>query len=48
MTIDYRPSDCHAKASNGELSIANGGAALYKQYINDIAAWITSKLGRNV
>ncbi|CAE7234305.1 unnamed protein product [Rhizoctonia solani] len=31
----------YAKASNGELSSANGGEALYKQYIDDIAAWIT-------
>jgi len=28
--------DCAAKASNGELSIANGGVALYKGYVDSI------------
>jgi len=37
-------SDCHAKASNGELTLANGGEALYKKYISDIAAIIKSML----
>lgn len=30
--------DCAAAASNGELSIANGGAALYRGYIDSIRA----------
>jgi len=41
VIYDLPDRDCHAKASNGELSIANGGAALYKQYIDGISAWIT-------
>jgi len=40
VVYDLPDRDCHAKASNGELSSANGGEALYKQYIDDIAAWI--------
>jgi cellulose 1,4-beta-cellobiosidase len=28
--------DCNAKASNGELSIANNGKAKYKEYIDAI------------
>lgn len=43
VVYDLPDRDCHAKASNGELSSANGGEALYKQYIDDIAAWIVSK-----
>jgi cellulose 1,4-beta-cellobiosidase len=34
--------DCAAFASNGELSIANGGEALYKQYIDDIKTAISA------
>ncbi|KAF8610091.1 cellobiohydrolase [Ceratobasidium sp. AG-I] len=41
VVYDLPERDCHALASNGELTIANGGEALYKQYIDDIAAWIT-------
>ncbi|KAG8733431.1 Beta-glucosidase cel3A [Ceratobasidium sp. 423] len=41
VVYDLPDRDCHAKASNGELTSANGGEALYKQYIDDIAAWIT-------
>jgi len=41
VVYDLPDRDCHAKASNGELSSANGGEALYKQYIDDIAAWIS-------
>ncbi|KAG8745609.1 Beta-glucosidase cel3A [Ceratobasidium sp. 414] len=41
VIYDLPDRDCHAKASNGELSIANGGAALYKQYINGISAAIS-------
>ncbi|KAH7340943.1 cellobiohydrolase [Rhizoctonia solani] len=40
VVYDLPDRDCHAKASNGELTSANGGEALYKQYIDDIAAWI--------
>ncbi|EFQ25807.1 glycosyl hydrolase family 6 [Colletotrichum graminicola] len=32
--------DCAAAASNGELSIADGGVAKYKQYIDDIRAMV--------
>jgi cellulose 1,4-beta-cellobiosidase len=32
--------DCAALSSNGELSLANNGTALYQEYINNIAAQI--------
>jgi cellulose 1,4-beta-cellobiosidase len=32
--------DCNAKASNGELSIANNGIAKYKEYIDAIVKQI--------
>jgi cellulose 1,4-beta-cellobiosidase len=32
--------DCNAKASNGELSIANNGLAKYKEYIDAIVKQI--------
>ncbi|CAE6413551.1 unnamed protein product [Rhizoctonia solani] len=41
VVYDLPDRDCHALASNGELSSANGGEAIYKQYIDDIAAWVT-------
>ncbi|QRV87995.1 glycoside hydrolase family 6 protein [Ceratobasidium sp. AG-Ba] len=41
VVYDLPDRDCHAKASNGELSIANGGVAAYKsQYIDAIATII--------
>ncbi|KAG9128516.1 hypothetical protein FRC07_005883 [Ceratobasidium sp. 392] len=43
VIYDLPDRDCHAKASNGELSIANGGAALYKQYIDGISAAISTR-----
>ncbi|KAG8748662.1 hypothetical protein FRC10_000053 [Ceratobasidium sp. 414] len=41
VVYDLPDRDCHALASNGELSSANGGEALYKDYIDQIAAAIT-------
>ena len=38
VVYDLPDRDCAALASNGELSIANGGAAKYQQYIDSIAA----------
>lgn len=35
-------SDCHAKASNGEYALNNGGEAKYKAYVDAIAAQIAS------
>ncbi|KAF2152180.1 glycoside hydrolase family 6 protein [Myriangium duriaei CBS 260.36] len=37
VVYDLPDRDCAAKASNGELSIANNGTVLYKDYINSIA-----------
>lgn len=36
VVYDLPDRDCSALASNGELSIANGGEAKYKAYINSI------------
>ncbi|KAI5795399.1 cellobiohydrolase II [Peziza echinospora] len=36
VVYDLPDRDCAAKASNGELSSANGGSALYKAYIDSI------------
>ncbi|KAI1110561.1 1, 4-beta cellobiohydrolase [Nemania sp. NC0429] len=36
VVYDLPDRDCAAAASNGEYSIANGGVALYKQYIDAI------------
>ena len=38
VVYDLPDRDCAAYASNGELSIANGGVAAYKGYIDKIAA----------
>lgn len=40
VVYDLPERDCAALASNGELSLANNGAALYQQYIDDIATQI--------
>ncbi|KAG8918020.1 hypothetical protein FRC03_011292 [Tulasnella sp. 419] len=40
VIYDLPDRDCHAKASNGELLIANNGEALYRQYIDNIATII--------
>lgn len=40
VVYDLPERDCAALASNGELSLANNGAALYQEYIDDIAAQI--------
>lgn len=42
MVYDLPDRDCAAAASNGEWSIANGGAANYKGYINRIRQWLIS------
>ncbi len=41
VVYDLPDRDCAAAASNGEYSIANGGVALYKTYIDNIKAVIT-------
>ncbi|KDQ12498.1 glycoside hydrolase family 6 protein [Botryobasidium botryosum FD-172 SS1] len=41
VVYDLPDRDCHAKASNGEYSIANGGEAKYRAYIDAIAAQIS-------
>jgi cellulose 1,4-beta-cellobiosidase len=40
VVYDLPDRDCAAAASNGEFSIANGGAAKYKEYIDGIVAAI--------
>ena len=40
VVYDLPERDCSALASNGELSLANNGSALYQGYIDDIAAQI--------
>jgi hypothetical protein len=42
VVYDLPERDCAALASNGELSLANNGSALYQDYINSIAAQIKS------
>ncbi|KAF2205237.1 1,4-beta cellobiohydrolase [Delitschia confertaspora ATCC 74209] len=40
VVYDLPERDCAALASNGELSLANNGSALYQDYINSIATQI--------
>lgn len=40
VIYDLPNRDCHAKASNGEFTIANNGAANYQNYIDQIVAQI--------
>lgn len=40
VVYDLPERDCAALASNGELSLANNGSALYMEYIDNIAAQI--------
>jgi len=40
VVYDLPDRDCAAAASNGELSIADGGVAKYKEYIDDIRAMV--------
>lgn len=40
VVYDLPERDCAALASNGELSLANNGTALYQEYIDNIAAQI--------
>jgi cellulase/cellobiase CelA1 len=42
VVYDLPERDCAALASNGELSLANNGTALYQEYIDMIAAQIKS------
>ena len=42
VIYDLPDRDCAAKASNGEFSIANNGAANYENYIDQIVAQIKS------
>ena len=41
VVYDLPDRDCAAAASNGEYSIANGGADNYKKYIDAIKAVLT-------
>ena len=43
VVYDLPNRDCHAKASNGEFTIANNGVANYKNYIDQIVAIIKSE-----
>ncbi len=38
VIYDLPNRDCHAKASNGEYTIANNGVANYEAYIDAISA----------
>ena len=40
VIYDLPNRDCHAKASNGEFTIADNGEANYKNYIDQIVAQI--------
>lgn len=42
VIYDLPNRDCHAKASNGEFTIANNGVANYENYIDQIVAIIQS------
>jgi cellulose 1,4-beta-cellobiosidase len=42
VVYDLPERDCAALASNGELSLANNGTAMYQEYIDMIAAQIKS------
>lgn len=42
VIYDLPNRDCHAKASNGEFTIANNGVANYYNYIDQIVAIIKS------
>lgn len=48
VVYDLPNRDCHANASNGELTYANNGAALYQQYIDGITAAIKASSGATV
>jgi cellulose 1,4-beta-cellobiosidase len=43
IVYDLPDRDCAAAASNGEFSYANGGAANYQNYINQLVAQIKCK-----
>jgi cellulose 1,4-beta-cellobiosidase len=40
VVYDLPERDCAALSSNGELSLANNGTAMYQEYIDMIAAQI--------
>jgi cellulose 1,4-beta-cellobiosidase len=42
VVYDLPDRDCAAAASNGEYSIANGGVANYKKYIDTIRGIVTT------
>lgn len=42
VIYDLPNRDCHAKASNGEYTIANNGVANYEAYINAISAAVSA------
>lgn len=48
VVYDLPNRDCHANASNGELTYANNGAALYQQYIDGMVSAISAASTRVV
>jgi cellulose 1,4-beta-cellobiosidase len=48
VIYDLPNRDCHAKASNGEYTIANNGVANYKAYIDAIGAAVSAYPGVRV
>ena len=48
VVYDLPDRDCAAAASNGEYSVANGGVANYKAYVDAIAAQLKSNVGVHV
>ena len=46
VIYDLPNRDCHAKASNGEFTIANNGVANYEAYIDSISAILTGTYSR--
>ncbi len=43
VIYDLPNRDCHAKASNGEYTIANNGVANYQAYIDAISAIVSGR-----
>jgi cellulase/cellobiase CelA1 len=46
VIYDLPNRDCHAKASNGEFTIANNGVANYQAYIDSISVVLSGKCSR--
>jgi cellulose 1,4-beta-cellobiosidase len=48
VVYDLPNRDCHANASNGELTYANNGAALYQGYIDSMVSAVQGSSGTRV